>query len=416
MTVNSDDRPVVGFAMVAHALFHAYELSIPIFVVVWLDAFTATEALLGLVVGVGYAAIGLGAVPSGILSDKYGSNWVVLAALLGMGIGFGLMSISPNVVVLAVALGIWGMAASLYHPAGLSLLSRGVDQRGTAFAYHGAAGNVGTVLGPLLASVLLIFLPWRSVAAIFVLPALIGAVVAFKLPLGESAEVEVSGNESTTLDGLRENTRVLFASGFLIIISVVLLYGLYYRGVLTFLPEILSDIPILEPITLFDRTVSPSQYIFAGLLTVGVGGQFIGGRLTDIVETEYALISAFALLVVCALAFVPASAAGIVPLLAVCVLLGFSIYVTAPIYQATIAEYASDNTHGLSFGYTYLGMFGIGALGAPIAGTALSYSNASVLFLILAGMAALAGMISVYLLVRKRRRTTSETSRTETNS
>lgn len=402
--------------MIAHALFHAYELSIPIFVVVWLDAFAATEALLGLVVGVGYAAIGLGAVPSGILSDEYGSNRVVLAALLGMGLGFGLMSVSPNVVVLALALGVWGMAASLYHPAGLSLLSRGVDQRGTAFAYHGAAGNVGTVLGPLLASVLLIFLPWRSVAAIFVLPALVGAVVAFKLPLGEAAEVEESENESTTLDGLRENTMVLFASGFLVIISAVLLYGLYYRGVLTFLPEILSDIPTLEPITLFDRTVSPSQYVYAGLLTVGVGGQYAGGRLTDIVETEYALISAFGLLVVCALAFVPASAAGIVPLLAVCVLLGFSIYVTAPIYQATIAEYAADDTHGLSYGYTYLGMFGIGALGAPLAGTALSYANASVLFLLLAGIAGLAGLISVYLLVRKRSRTTSETSRVETES
>lgn len=399
--------------MIAHALFHAYELSIPIFVVVWLETFSASAALLGLVVGVGYAAIGLGAVPSGILSDGYGSNRVVLAALLGMGVGFFLMSISPNVVVLALALGIWGTAASLYHPAGLSLLSRGVDNRGIAFAYHGAAGNVGTVVGPLLASVLLIFLPWRTAAAVFVVPALAGAAIAVRLPLGDAAEIDESATESTPLAGLRHNTRALFASGFLVIFGAVLLYGLYYRGILTFLPEILSGVSILEPITLFDRTVSPSQYIFAGLLTVGVGGQYIGGRLTDLVETEYALVGAFALLVVGALAFVPAAAAGIVPLLAVCILLGFAIYVTAPIYQATIAEYVADDTHGLSYGYTYLGMFGIGALGAPIAGTALSYANTTVLFLVLAGIAAMAGLISVYLLVRKRGRVATGESRPE---
>ena len=96
------DRPVVRFAMIAHALFHAYELAIPIFVVAWLDAFSVTSALLGLVVGAGYAAIGLGAVPSGVLSDRYGSNRVVLVSVLGMGAGFALVSVATGVIF-----GVW---------------------------------------------------------------------------------------------------------------------------------------------------------------------------------------------------------------------------------------------------------------------------------------------------------------------
>lgn len=202
--------------MIAHGLFHAYELSIPIWVVVWLETFAGSEALLGTVVGIGYAAIGLGAVPSGILADEYGSSRVVLVAVLGMGVGFALVSISQNVLMLALALGIWGTAASLYHPAGLSLLSRGVDQRGTAFAYHGAAGNVGTVLGPLLASVLLIFLPWRAAVVVFVFPSLLGAVVAVRLPLGEAVSAADDVEGSTSLAGLQRNTRALFTSGFLL--------------------------------------------------------------------------------------------------------------------------------------------------------------------------------------------------------
>lgn len=184
---------------------------------------------------------------------------------------------------------------------------------------------------------------------------------------------------------------------------------------LTFLPEILSGVAALEPVTVFDRTVSPSQYVYAGLLTVGVGGQYAGGRLTELVEIEYALLGAFALLAVGALVFVPAATAGLFPLLAVCLLLGFTIYVTAPVYQAIIAEYAPDDTHGLSYGYNYLGMFGVGALGAPLAGAALSYANTSVLFVVLAGIVALAALTSVYLLVRKERLATPDNRHVETD-
>lgn len=413
--MNGDDRPVVGYVMMAHALFHAYELSIPVFVVVWLETFAASEALLGLVVGVGYAAIGLGAVPSGVLSDAYGSARVVLVALLGMALGFGLMSVSPNVVVLALALGVWGTAASLYHPAGLSLVSRAVDERGAAFAYHGAAGNVGTVVGPLAASVLLVFFPWRAVAAVFVVPALVGAVVAVRFSLGDTDEADDTAAETPSLGGVRRDTRALFAGGFLVIVPAVLLYGLYYRGVLTFLPEILSGLSTLDPVTTFDFTVSPGQYVYAGLLAVGVGGQYVGGKLTTVVDTRYALVAAFGLLVVGALAFVPATAAGLVPLLAVCVLLGFAVYVTAPIYQATIAEAVDDDTHGLSYGYTYLGMFGVGALGAPLAGAALSYANTTALFVVLAGIAAMGGAVSVYLSVRLRGESATRDGRVETD-
>jgi len=205
--MNGSDWSVVKFTMVGHALFHAYELSIPVFIIIWLDIFTTTEAFLGLIVGVGYAAIGIGAVPSGILSDKYGSNRVVIVALLGMGFGFGLISISPNIVVLALALAIWGISASLYHPAGLSLLSRRIENRSTAFAYHGVAGNVGTVLGPLLTSILLIFLPWRSVAALSVIPTLVGISIAFKLPLGEKKAVEKKRMEPRYIENFTKTHR-----------------------------------------------------------------------------------------------------------------------------------------------------------------------------------------------------------------
>jgi len=95
-----------------------------------------------------------------------------------------------------------------------------------------------------------------------------------------------------------------------------------------------------------------------------------------------------------------ASAAGIVALLTVCALLGFFVYAAAPVYQATIADYVEADSHGLSYGFTYLAMFGIGALGAAIAGTVLTYAGSGTLFVALAGLAGGAALLSGYLLVR----------------
>ncbi len=388
--------------MLAHAMFHVYELSIPVFVTVWLDVFPTSEATLGVVVGIGYALIGVGALPSGVLADTYGSKSLVLVSMAGMGGGFVLVSLAPNVVVLTLALMVWGAGASLYHPAGLSLLSRGAENRGTALAYHGAAGNVGTVLGPLTAALLLAFFEWRVVAVLFVAPAVVGTLVAFGLDFEEVTESDAnqSPEDDSGISSLGEfltDSRSLFTRSFAIVFAIVLLYGLYYRGVLTFLPEILGDLVIFESFTLFGRTVTPSRYIYSGLLVVGVFGQYTGGKISDRVETEHALIVTFGALLVAAGVFVPASEAGALPLLTVCALLGFFVYVAAPVYQTKIAESVASDTHGLSYGFTYLGMFGIGAMGAAAAGTILTYASTDTLFLGLATLAAVAALLSVLL-------------------
>ena len=55
----------------------------------------------------------------------------------------------PNVWVLGVALVLIGILGGLYHPAGLSLITRGVRSRARALGIHGAGGNLGTALAPL---------------------------------------------------------------------------------------------------------------------------------------------------------------------------------------------------------------------------------------------------------------------------
>jgi MFS transporter, FSR family, fosmidomycin resistance protein len=117
------------------------------------------------------------------------------------------------------------------------------------------------------------------------------------------------------------------------------------------------------------------------------------------------------------LLFLPANSVGTVPFLAVCALVGFCLYATAPIYQVLIAEYAPSGVHGLSYGYTYLGMFGIGAGGAALAGTALTYFDTALLFSTLCAVATIAVLlVTIVLRVGQKRSDAELETEIESNS
>jgi MFS family permease len=393
------DTGITRFTMLAHGMFHTYELSIPIFVIVWLDVFDTTAAVLGLIIGAGYALIGIGAVPSGIIADRIGSRSLILGSVIGMSGGFLLVAFAQNLYMLAAALLLWGLAASLYHPAGLSLISRFAQARGKVFAYHGVGGNIGTVMGPLVTVILLTFLEWQIVIGILALPVIPIVLLGSRISFDESTEGTDGSTEAAESYGVAfvRDTRRLFTVGFSIALVVVMLYGTYYRGLLTFLPEVIGTLPGLAAIELAGRRTPPAQYIYTGLLVVGIAGQYVGGRVTERVDPTLALAGALTALGVLALLFLPVAALGTLPFLLLCGLLGFFLYASAPIYQVTIADHAQEDVHGLSYGFTYFGMFGVGAGGAALAGAVLTYADATVLLQTLAALAVAAVVLALTL-------------------
>ena len=397
--------------MAAHAMVHTYELSIPVLIPIWLTQFevinlgftqfAVTEASLGALVAIGYGLFGLGALPSGVLVDKLDARLLITACLVGMGLSFLVLAVAPSPVGIGVALVIWGVAASVYHPSGLSLISRGVQQRGSAFAYHGMAGNFGIAVGPLVTILLLVVLDWRVVAGGLAVPAGIAALYAVRVDIDERAAVTETdgggdsraGSGVSSLGDFLGSTKTLFASAFVLVFAVTFFSGLYYRGVLTFLPELLRDIPSLAPVEFGGREFEPGDYLYVGLLMVGILGQYAAGKLTDRYRPELGILGGFAALAVVAVLFLPAAAVGLPALLAVSALLGFFLFSVQPFYQASVAEYTPAGKRGLSYGFTYLGVFGVGAIGAVIAGTLLTFFSADQLFLVLAGLAACAAVL-----------------------
>lgn len=407
--MNDNDRSIVALVMGAHGLVHTYELSIPIFMTAWLVDLGVSEGTLGVLVGVGYFLYGAGALPGGILADRFDSRRLIGACFAGMGASFLLLGVLPGLWGIGGALLLWGAAASLYHPAGLSLISTGVRQRGRGLAWHGIAGNVGVGGGPLATALMLQVLDWQVVAVLLAVPSLAATVPALRASFDETAAVTEAESESELSDrpparegmgALWRRSTVLFTGGFLGVFAVAALSGLYYRGMLTFLPDLLTPLVQLDvPIG-----VDTGRYVYAGLLAVGVFGQYAGGHLTDRYSTVHVLALAFTALAAVAALFLPVAGLGTIALLAVSAVLGFCLFVIQPVYQATVAEYTPAEARGLSYGYTYLAVFGIGALGAALAGIVLQYAGPALLFGILAGVAATGAVLSGWLARRGAKR------------
>ncbi|MFP8890008.1 MFS transporter [Natrialbaceae archaeon A-CW2] len=408
MSLNSNDRSIAGFTMAGHALVHWFETAIPIFLVVWLAEFDVSVVLIGLIVALGYAPFGLGALPGGILADRYGPKRLIVLCLAGMSLAFGVLaaaSLLESIYAIAVGLLLWGIAASIYHPAGLALISTGVEERGTVFAWHGIAGNVGIALGPFVAATLLIFLEWPVVAALLAIPGILAVVYGLAAQFDSTAavadDVDAGPDEALSLSDLVTNSRALFASAFAIVFVIVTFEGLFYRGVLTYLPEIMHGLPAIEGLVVPDALeaydIEPEFYIYVGLLVVGMGGQYAGGKLTDTIPAARGLAGMFAILAVLALAFVPVSNLGLGPLLILCAVLGFFLFAIQPFYQNAVAVYTPPDTRGLSYGYTYLGEFGLGAASIAIGGFVLGELSVTAFFVVISSFALAGSALSVAL-------------------
>ena len=410
--MHEQDRAVTALTAIAHALVHTYELSIPILMTVWLRELGASTSELGVAVSVGYALFGLGALPGGLLTDRFGSKRLIAACLLGMGGAFVLLSLAQGLVLITGALAVWGAAASVYHPAGLTLISKGTSERGRVFAYHGMAGNLGIALGPLAATVLLLFLDWRAVCLVLAVPGLVMLPVVRRLRVHENepasdhatSDAAPGAPEAFSWRRFWADTKQLFASGFAVVFLIVLLAGMFYRGVLTFLPDLLERLAALEPIALGGAlTLEPGRYVYVGLLLVGVLGQYVGGRLTDRLPIERGLAVALAVLSALAFLFLPLAGLGLAALLLVSAALGFLLFGLQPLYQAAVADYTPPGARGLSYGYNYLGVFGVGALGAALAGALLEGFGAQVMFSALGSLTVLAALAAAALARRRRR-------------
>ena len=387
----------------AHALVHVFELALPSVEQMIGEEYSVGTESTGLLGTVWRVPFGVGAVFTGWLVDRFGSKPLLLIYLAGCAataVAAG-MATSFNVVFLSMLL--MGCFASIYHPAGLALISHQTtpETRGAALGWHGIFGSVGIASAPFLAGVVFASgeVSWRQYYLLLTIPAgLLFLMIAVRMKErrhpttdgpSESAAPDMEGTVSkpSTADD-----ETVSWKRYAVLVTAGALSGFVYAGFMHFLPRYLDKTGLswegVSEESLRNR--------FAALvLLCGVIGQSWAGRLARPGRLEWLLSFIF-------FANVPlllwmAVATGPWRIAATCTL-ALVHFMNQPVYNSLIPQYVPVSRRSISYGFSNMMGFSIGGLGPAFAGHAETdfgtYGG-------LAVAAALAGLLSLILVWRR---------------
>jgi MFS family permease len=356
-----EDRKVVALLGFFHGVVHANILAIPVFLnFAWGAAFQAEPFTLGLLFAIGFGLYGVGALPFGLLADRRAPGPLLVLSAVGIGGSMAAVAVSPTIPVLALSLGALGFSSAVYHPTGLAVISRTTAEQGRAMGWHGMGGSLGIAAGPaFVGAALSLGWSWRVVAGVLVLPATVAALLllAARLPLDLGID---RGAPAVS-------RRALLTTPFFLILLVYMFAGFAYQGGLAFLPHF----------------VGPGLFTLA--LAFGAVGQVASGRLADRPRPErtlFALSLAGALLLF-ALAVLVSSPSLQGAFGGTAIVFGLVLFSLEPLQNTLVTREVSRPLRGSAFGLTFLSVFGIGAIGAVLAGWLLQQDQNAVLFLAL---------------------------------
>lgn len=405
--MESRERQAILYAATAHGLVHVVEITYSVLLLRIGVEFGIGVAALGLIANAMRLALGSGAIPAGFVADRLGSRRMLVITMVAASGCSLLVALSTNVAMLAVTLTALGAAIGLYHPSGLSLISRNVEKRGLAMGYHGMAGNMGVALTPLFASGVASFWGWRGPYFVLAVVTLAVAAVILLAPFRERAGRPEGAGQATgaaPVAGGAERWHELLGP-LLLLYMATMLGGFIYSGSLTFLPAHFQEHVHLR----IGRWEGP---VLAGSLTTvalffGVAGQFIGGNLAQRYRLERLALLLSLLLAPSLLLVGLTSDAALVAAAA-----GFALFnfMAQPAWNSLVAEYTPAHLQGRSYGINFFATFGLGAFAAGFSGVVAQRLGVQWVFVVMAGLAVLVSVLALWLLARAsgRRRTAAQ--------
>lgn len=392
-------KSVLLFTSLAHSMDHSYIIVFSILMPLMMKEFDMGYGEIGLIGSLMAFLFGLNAVPAGFLADRIGSRTVASLSIVVCAAAAFLVSIAWDKTVLALFFVIMGIGAGLYHPSGISLVSKAFEtNRSKAMGIHGIGGNIGQALTPVLTSFLAspevvslyilslvgLGLGWRETYAIWAVP---GFVISFCiLTFIRFREEPVREDSIKTM--LKDMVKIPFDNkniGILLILTSF--QGLYFNGLMFFLPTIMKDVKF-------------APLLIVGLLTslkegMGAVGQAFGGWSGDRYRKRDLLIlfNAVSTLALCWFFFAEKSW-----LIALSVaVMGISVYAFQPVQNTLIAESIPVNLRGRAYGLSFFTSYGIGGLAPLFSGAVAGFFSLSAVIPLMVVFAVLATLMATLI-------------------
>ncbi|MEX2287315.1 MAG: MFS transporter [Planctomycetaceae bacterium] len=350
----------------AHALVHVFELALPSVEQMIGDEFAVGKNVTGMLGSAWRLPFGFGAFFAGWLSDRYGAKPLLAIYLFGCAATSLVAWHSSLLSALFMTMFAMGCFASIYHPAGLALISHetNAENRGAALGWHGILGSLGIAGAPFMAS--LVFatgnVSWRHYYLLLAAPAaVLGLVILVTL---REHHRETSAGQPTSTPRVPAEIEPARWRAYFVLIASGALQGCIYAPFMHFLPRYLGEAGLTP------ADVSPAGYrnqLAATVLLCGVVGQALAGRMARPGRLEFQLAAVL-------LANAPflawmAVADGRERLWASC-LLALVHFMSQPVYNSLIAQYVPASRRSLGYGFNNMIIFGIGGIAPTFAGLA----------------------------------------------
>jgi MFS family permease len=387
--LNATERKVITLTGGAHWVVHAAMLALPASAVLLKAQFGLDDFTYGLLANLAFLGFGLGALPAGLLVDRIGARKTLRLCIGGLALGSVMVALSTDLWLLAVGVGLMGLAAGLYHPSGLTLVSANLRRDGRGMGYHGIAGSVGLASGNFIGAGVLAVAGWPH---LFGLYAALGLVI-LAYQLGRVRRIELAEPHTAPREEpRREEGTGRRALRVALALAVMALLGFSYRGLVVFMPLYFA-----ENLHLPGLTEEVLGNLATGVMLLGgVLGQFSGGFIA---EKKKPLRSAGWLALAACAAALGGRFAGGWWTLAISVGMAAAVFSTQPITNSLVGRLMPARHRGKGYGLAGAVNFGFGSLAGSAGGWVAQNTGLENVFLLLAGSALLAAL--AIMLLRK---------------
>ncbi len=350
-----DERRAAAVACGAHALHDGYTDLIYVLLPVWQAEFGLGYAELGLLRGVFVGTMASFQIPSGLLAERLGTAAVLALGTALAGTGYLIAGASAGFALLVVALFVGGLGASTQHPLGSALMARAFAGARSlkALGTYNFSGDIGKMIVPAAAALLLTAMAWRPAIALLGAAGLLAAAAIVLLTPRYGPEPAAAPSPADV--GAAGNTaRLRFA--FPVLLSIGVIDSATRMAFLTFLPFVLSAKGAGLPTIGLALTL-----VFAGGAAGKLVCAFIGARIGAIATVW--LTEGLTAVVIVALLPLPLEAA--MMLLPV---IGIALNGTSSVLYGSVPDLVTPERRARAFGVFYTGTIGAGAAAPAIYG------------------------------------------------
>jgi FSR family fosmidomycin resistance protein-like MFS transporter len=382
----SSARLALAFANAGHVMTHLLMLLYPTVVLALEKTFALSYGELMLLALPGTVLYGAGALPAGILGDRWSAERMMVLFYVGSGLAAIATGLASGPLGIGIGLGLIGLFGSIYHPVGIAWLVRNAENRGRILGWNGIFGSIGVGIAPATAGALTQWIDWR---AAFIVPGLVALVLGLVLAMLVRRGTVVAAK--TDLKPQPEPARGDVMRAFFALSVTMLAAGIIYQSMTVALPKLFE-----ERLTDLTQGGTLGAGGFASLVFAeGMFVPLLGGWLADRYSLKWVYVASWLLAV-------PALLLSLhlfeLPLFAMTTVVFSLMSLSTPAENALLVRYTPGRWRATAFGAKFMLSLGVSALGLPL--VAFIYDRTgdfAWLFLVLGALAATIVAAGVFL-------------------